>query len=126
MPRPVIVDGQRYSRPETPPVFRSRRRLAVLGLMLVWGYLAVQLVGGRNGLLRLMHLDEQVEQRSEQVHLAQARVERLDDWIEQVRNDALAQEQVAREKHQFTTPGAIVFRFEDVPGAATEDGLRGP
>ena len=120
MEKKIVRDGYRYRRSDSPPIFRSRTVLFGLALGLFWVLLIAQLVGGRQGLLRLARVDSKIEQRSEALRSAGVRVGALEEKIEAVRDDPIAQEEVARTEFGKATPGAIVFRFEDEEGAETE------
>ncbi|MAE72014.1 MAG: hypothetical protein CME06_16295 [Gemmatimonadetes bacterium] len=113
MDKRIVRDGQRFQRPDSRPIFRSRKKVLTIALGLFWVLLIAQLVGGRQGLLRLARVNNKIEHRIAALSSKEVRVEAMEEKIEALRNDPIAQEEVARTELGQATPGAIVFRFED-------------
>ena len=114
--------GQRYWRNTDRLLFNSRARLMWGGLVLFWGLLAFQLVGGRHGLISLFTLDQAIETRGEEIRAARVEKLGLSERVEALREDPETQEQAAKVLHGYTPPGAIIFEFEDDTDPLLEPG----
>ncbi len=113
MPIPAPFPGQRFKRGHEPVLIQSRSRLFWLCLGLFWLLLVSQMIWGHHGLLAWRSAERAVAERSAAIRAATARLEQLRKRNEAMQNSPEAQEEVARELYGYTTPGAIVFEFDD-------------
>jgi cell division protein FtsB len=114
MPSTSVFSGQKFRRDHEPTILRhNRTRLFWLCLGLFWMLLISQVVWGRHGLLQWWRAEQAVAERANEIQLAQARVERMKVRNDAVQTDSEIQEEIARELHGYTRPGAIVFEFDD-------------
>lgn len=86
----------------------SRRLLGGLGLILVVAGLAVY---GSNGVVRVWHMQRELQALERELGTLRARTRELTDTVDRLRNDPLFIEKLAREDLGMVHPGETILKF---------------
>ncbi len=96
-------------RPAGNWFYRSRRRLATAGVVLVTAWLSLHVLFGANGMVIYKQKSTEYQQLQEQVKELQEENDRYTSQINDLKTNPDTMVREAREQLQYTRPGEVVY-----------------
>jgi cell division protein FtsB len=109
---------QNFFQNLTAWLYRSRRKLATVGVGLLAAALAYHVVFGANGLLVYEQKRKEYRQLQEQNRLLEQQNQELEQQNKALKSDPQAIEKEAREHLHYTKPGEVVYTVPANPQPA--------
>src|SRR5262245_50441629 len=99
-------------------LYRSRRKLATAGVVLLIGMLGYHVVFGANGLMVYGNKRAEYKSLQSEVERLQQENEQLSKEIKALRTDPKTIEKEAREQLRYARPGEVIYTIPDRPSPA--------
>ncbi|MBI2683137.1 MAG: septum formation initiator family protein [Acidobacteriales bacterium] len=103
-------------------LYRSRRKLATMTVVMVTGLLAYHAAFGDNGMVVYTEKRSEHRKLDQDIQSLQQENQRLQQHIDSLRTDPKSIEKEAREQLHYARPGEVVYTVPDAqprPAAAT-------
>lgn len=96
-------------RPASSWIYRSRRRLATAGVILLTAWLSLHVLFGANGMVIYRQKRAEYQQLEKRFRDLQAENDIYSSRVQGLKNDPRMMEKVAREQLHYSRPGEVVY-----------------
>lgn len=96
-------------RPASSWIYRSRRRLATAGVILLTVWLSLHVLFGANGMVVYRQKRAEYQQLQKQLQDLQTENDLYTSRVQGLKNDPRMMEKVAREQLHYARPGEVVY-----------------